>query len=314
MKKEINRLKLIKTQAVVAFVEKKNKFFKRKNLPQIELIIRSQYEDLDPTPLGQRVYNEAVAFSDYTKTFRPGRRDVIGDPEIRDDGYWDYYEFCDITVSAPDLKFDGWTFCASVTDIGADQNLLSVAEGVELPDRFRNTDHNKCEHCNKSRNRKETFIVGNESGEFKQVGRSCLKDFLGHHIDGKISALTEWFHVISQIEEQEVDDEWAAGYKANQWVWDLDNYLRAVIQVSQHFGFCSKTAAANSDGAKEASVYKVGQVMCRKARGKEWEEILNLTNEELQKLESDLAELKAWGASLEPSNNDFENNLWVLGI
>ena len=169
MKKEINRLKLVKTQAVAAFVEKKNKFFKRKNLPQIELVVHKQYEDLDPTPLGQRVYNEEVAFSDYTRTLRPGRRDVIGDPEIRDDGYWDYYEFCDITVSAPDLKFDGWTFCAAVTDIGADQNLVSVVEGVELPDRFRNTDHNKCEHCNKSRNRKETFIVGNESGEFKQV-------------------------------------------------------------------------------------------------------------------------------------------------
>lgn len=38
----------------------------------------------------------------------------------------------------------------------------------------------KCDHCNTIRNRKDTYIVYNEeTHEFKQVGKSCLKEYTG---------------------------------------------------------------------------------------------------------------------------------------
>lgn len=49
----------------------------------------------------------------------------------------------------------------------------------EIDKRFRETDCH-CDHCNVKRMRKDVFIVRNlETGEQSQVGRSCLRDFLG---------------------------------------------------------------------------------------------------------------------------------------
>lgn len=71
---------------------------------------------------------------------------------------------------------NNWKFIASVqhTEKG---NLIKKCCEVEVPKRYY-TSKPICEHCNNKRNRKDTYIVQNtETGEFKQVGKSCLKDF-----------------------------------------------------------------------------------------------------------------------------------------
>lgn len=45
----------------------------------------------------------------------------------------------------------------------------------------------RCEHCGTNHDRKMTFIIGNENGETKQVGSSCLKDYSG--IDPRLVAM-----------------------------------------------------------------------------------------------------------------------------
>ena len=71
---------------------------------------------------------------------------------------------------------NGWKSIASVehTDKG---NIIRSACDVEVPARYYDSNP-VCEHCNSRRYRKDTFIVMNEeTGEFKQVGKSCLCDF-----------------------------------------------------------------------------------------------------------------------------------------
>lgn len=36
-----------------------------------------------------------------------------------------------------------------------------------------------CDHCNTSRYRKHTVVLKNEKGQYKQVGKTCLKEYLG---------------------------------------------------------------------------------------------------------------------------------------
>lgn len=45
----------------------------------------------------------------------------------------------------------------------------------------------KCEHCGTNHDRKITFIVGDKSGNTKQVGSSCLKDYSG--IDPRMTTM-----------------------------------------------------------------------------------------------------------------------------
>lgn len=69
-----------------------------------------------------------------------------------------------------------WQFVATVTHT-EEGNLIQSYEGIEVPDRYYNSKP-VCEHCNCNRVRKDTYIVRNTvTGEFKQVGKSCLKDF-----------------------------------------------------------------------------------------------------------------------------------------
>ena len=100
--------------------------------------------------------------------------------KVEIDGVKETIKFIPVTVSG-EYKVDGWKFIATLehTDMG---NIIRTYDQetqdlVQLPDRFR-TCSPVCEHCNTNRPRKNTFIVQNEeTGEYKQVGVSCLKEY-----------------------------------------------------------------------------------------------------------------------------------------
>lgn len=70
-----------------------------------------------------------------------------------------------------------WMFVASVEHTEKGNIINSTGCSIEVPERYY-TSEPFCEHCNSRRARKDTYIVMNQvTGEFKQVGKSCLKDF-----------------------------------------------------------------------------------------------------------------------------------------
>lgn len=70
-----------------------------------------------------------------------------------------------------------WMFVASVQHTEKGNIINSTGCSIEVPERYY-TSEPICEHCNSRRARKDTYIVMNQiTGEFKQVGKSCLKDF-----------------------------------------------------------------------------------------------------------------------------------------
>lgn len=103
-------------------------------------------------------------------------------------------------------------------------NIVLELNNITLPEKYRETDCS-CEHCNTNRVRTKTYILKNiQTGEFKQVGGSCLKDFTGHD-----------------------DPEWAC--KVNIYVKEaLDELgepiskgsLDAYVPVKEYLGFVSE--------------------------------------------------------------------------
>jgi hypothetical protein len=85
----------------------------------------------------------------------------------------------DVEFSGEAPKHNGWTFLAT---LDWDENaglIVRTAPGVHSVDR-ESLREGHCDHCQKQRMRRETFLVKNEeTGEEKQIGRSCIKDFLG---------------------------------------------------------------------------------------------------------------------------------------
>lgn len=93
-----------------------------------------------------------------------------------DDGSIDLYSVIEVSGKSP--KINGWSFVATI-DHGEGGNLLMVVPGETLPKAYRTTEP-YCDHCHTNRRRKTTHVLRHESGEHKQVGSDCLRDFLGH--------------------------------------------------------------------------------------------------------------------------------------
>lgn len=72
--------------------------------------------------------------------------------------------------------FNDWEFIAEI-EHRSPLNLVKQVAPMGLPEKYY-TSTPVCEHCNSRRNRKSTYLLRNkETGEFKQVGKSCLKEF-----------------------------------------------------------------------------------------------------------------------------------------
>lgn len=94
-------------------------------------------------------------------------------------------------------KMAGWGFVGTVehTDHG---NILRAFPGQEIPELFRNRGR-FCDHCQKSRFRKDTYIVKSESGDFKQVGHSCVLDFTGGMSPEYFAHKAQWLGEIERL-------------------------------------------------------------------------------------------------------------------
>lgn len=164
--------------------------------------------------------------------------------EITDeDGYTRTVRY--ILVEAEGVaQMNGWTFVATVehTEKG---NIIRKAIEVEVPERYYMTDP-ICEHCKSNRRRKDTYIVMNEDGEFKQVGKTCLKDFTNGMDAGWVASYTALFDELITAEAP-MGCGWGEKY------YEVEEYLRYAFETVHHFGYekadgereCTKTRTAD---------------------------------------------------------------------
>lgn len=98
------------------------------------------------------------------------------DPYVKEVGNVSH-RFVDLTLSHPQIAYDGWSFVAAI-DYSASGPIMRVKPGETLG-QWRPADTPICEHCGLSRHRTSVYAVRNDDGQVKQVGKSCLADFLG---------------------------------------------------------------------------------------------------------------------------------------
>lgn len=134
--------------------------------------------------------------------------------------------YMDTEITGETPKYNGWAFLARVDAIG-DSFTLATAPGVDHVDRdLVRPSH--CDHCEINRFRKNTYLVQGEDGEVKNVGSSCIKDFLG------------WEGNFAFISQDEVNhDAFGAGHGGGEQTWTTDTVLAAAYAAVRAFGFTS---------------------------------------------------------------------------
>lgn len=95
-----------------------------------------------------------------------------------------------------ELKIEGYIFKAKLQKNIEDTYIYMGDE--EVPQEQK--DVRICQHCNTNRKRKFYYILQNEEdGSYITVGKSCLKDFIGHT---NVEKIAEFFQDVKSLEEE----------------------------------------------------------------------------------------------------------------
>lgn len=140
-----------------------------------------------------------------------------------------------------------WEFVAELehTEKG---NIITGVAGIEVPERYYTTTP-VCEHCNSKRYRKNTYIVRNKTtGEFKQVGKSCLKDFT-HGMSAE--AVTQYMSLFDTLIEGETPE---PGCSYQRYV-NTKEYLSYVAETIRHFGYTRSSDEGISTAIRALDFY-----------------------------------------------------------
>jgi hypothetical protein len=141
--------------------------------------------------------------------------------------------------------FNGWTFVATLERLG-EANLLRCVPGQTVPESYR-TIESRCEHCQTRRARKETFVVRHEDGRHVQVGRQCIRDFLGHASPETIALMAEYLIDLASACGDGEDEGLGYGGRV-RYTWTLEEYLANVVAEMRENGWVSRTTSREYDG------------------------------------------------------------------
>lgn len=163
--------------------------------------------------------------------------------------------FVDVEVTGSDFSVGGHTLVAmadfddvenpTFTDF-ADDNFSAYREITR-----------ECEHCNTNRPRRKMFILKNESGDYVQVGKSCLKDYLGHSIFDAVKGCSLWTGLV-EFEESLYGDM----IKSVDFGDSLDHVVAVAVAQIRENGYTSRAEAdekwtkATADQVRDNLTYK----------------------------------------------------------
>lgn len=149
-----------------------------------------------------------------------------------------------MTVTGNLPKLEGWSLVAKIEYLG-EERLIRCVPGEECPEEFR-TRGIECDHCKSQRYRKDVFALRHEDGRHVQVGRQCIRDFLGGvSPEALMSAAQYVFQADGMLGEY---DSLGGGFggRGSDTI-DIEEYLTGVSICIRRLGWVSRSEARFSD-------------------------------------------------------------------
>lgn len=150
-------------------------------------------------------------------------------------------------------KLAGWSLQATIEQARDEEgkligNMVRTVPGVEgLPAQYREAAP-WCDHCKTNRRRLETFIVKNENGTFKQIGRNCLVDFLGGADPAALMEGAEFLFDAADLLSEAEDEGFGGGSGYVREYVSLRTVLEVTGLMMRHFGWTSRKAESENEG------------------------------------------------------------------
>lgn len=137
-------------------------------------------------------YGCEFSYKELGETFRQVRDEETGVKHTA--------KFITVDVSGT-ARVSDWEFIATIEHSKPINIIRSFRPEVEIPESYYTAD-TRCDHCKTKRNRKDTYLIRNtNTGEFKQVGKTCLKDFTRGLSAEAVTAYVSWFDELIKGEQ-----------------------------------------------------------------------------------------------------------------
>ncbi|MCP4203742.1 MAG: hypothetical protein GY769_17630 [bacterium] len=215
-----------------------------------------------------------------------------------------------VTAVGENVRVDGWDLVGVLDHGVGDKPVLRVAPERILPPEYYEAGPN-CDHCGTSRRRRDTFVLARhlETGErveYRQIGRTCLGDYLGENTAQAIVARAAWLGSLNGVLERAEKPDPDSPRQREEWRYDLEGFLAFTARDIAEFGWTSRTEAkdrVDKTATADSVLSAIASTEMRKkaARG--------ITEEMLVEAKHAVE----WAASVTvPEGNDYLHNVRVI--
>lgn len=131
---------------------------------------------------------------------------------------------------------NGWEFVATIdhTPLGNIIRCINSDLEKDIPERYKDCGP-ECEHCHRIRSRKDTYLVHNlETNEWKQVGKTCLKEYTGG-LDSEVCAAAAAFFTVCE-EADYFEDDGVYGFNSNKYI-SSDEFKKYAYPLVKQNGY-----------------------------------------------------------------------------
>lgn len=216
------------------------------------------------------------------------------------------------------ISHGDWSFVATLEHSAEGNVIRQFNTELTVPERYRDAEC-ICEHCNTRRNRRDTYIIFNhESGEFKQVGKSCLMEYTRGLSAEDVARYISWFDFL-------IKGDGAGGTRGTTYYNTLE-VVQYAIECVRHWGYHKSLSWDDEEyysrdyrSTKERVIdyMRVNRGwMCRhdyKAIEKHREEMLEVGfNHDTEQNKEQAAEMIAWASKFDTETFGYMHNLKVI--
>lgn len=220
-----------------------------------------------------------------------------------------------VSVEGDSPIIAGWAFIARF-EFSKEFGLLvkKIDRNATIPSRYLEDNGNQylCEHCHNNRARRKVYVVQEvETGEWKQVGSSCVKDFTGHVSPEK---LARYWSIIETLDDMNEED-WDLGRSSREEYGELllGEYLTRVATMTKAEGFVSKAQVIKDGYGISTAESCVNWMYARTVKEKH-----SYDNLVIEESDAELAEKAIeWAKNIngkEAWDNEFKMNLRNIAV
>lgn len=222
------------------------------------------------------------------------------------------YEARKVELKIPDevvFAENNWAFGGSVESSGVegknfvDVNLSGKDLGFVVPSKYFTVNPCTCDYCKTNRKRNKTYLIVNrETGEWKQLGKECLKLFV---VGIDVDAIATFESFIKEAEDMaNPGDEFFYNRRAK--FVEVQRALELAQAATKMFGF-----VATRDNVGDRNVFSTKNIVQAKLL-KEMgcpSDLLNIDKAEREKINLAVAKLTVYSTYAE---NDISNDIIAL--